>query len=439
MWPRLVANKFLRKRICSNNFVADFPSNSGALLQIPTLDEESLVSTPIFDQKEIPKYKIFVSTWNVGGVAPPEGLNIEDWLDTCKTSCDIYVLGFQEVVPLNAANILGSENSKIAMKWNSLIREALNKRVRSRDKNERDKQAGEMQNGFPVKDGKLVIESRVPQDYRCIISKQMVGILISVWVRGSLLPYIQHPSVSCVGCGIMGCLGNKGSVSVRFQLHGTSFCFVCCHLASGGRVGHERHRNSNAADILSRTSFPRGPSLDMPQKILDHDRVILLGDLNYRVSLPEETTRLLVDKREWSTLLENDQLMMEVMDGQVLGGWQEGHIEFAPTYKYYPNSDVYYGGGQGQKGEKRRAPAWCDRIIWYGKGLKQQLYTRGEVKISDHRPVKAIFTAEVGVLLTLKEFQTFFLTSDRFEQIASRFDPISTDEFLCSGRSSFHI
>lgn len=81
----------------------------------------------------------------------------------------------------------------------------------------------------------------------------------------------------------------------------------------------------------------------------------------------------------------------------------------------------------------------CDRIIWYGKGLKQQLYTRGEVKISDHRPVKAIFTAEVGVLLTLKEFQTFFLTSDRFEQIASQFDPTSTDEFLCSGRSSFHI
>lgn len=52
----------------------------------------------------------------------------------------------------------------------------------------------------------------------------------------------------------------------------------------------------------------------------------------------------------------------------------------------------------------------CDRIIWYGKGIKQQLYTRGEVKISDHRPVKAIFTAEVGVLLTLKELQTFIPT-----------------------------
>ena len=131
----------------------------------------------------------------------------------------VNISRFQEVVPLNAANILGSENSKIAMKWNSLIREALNKRVRSRDKNEIDKQDGEMQNGFPVKDGKLVIESRVPQDYRCIISKQMVGILISVWVRSSLLPYIQHPSVSCVGCGIMGCLGNKVYMYMISQSH----------------------------------------------------------------------------------------------------------------------------------------------------------------------------------------------------------------------------
>jgi phosphatidylinositol-bisphosphatase len=37
----------------------------------------------------------------------------------------------------------------------------------------------------------------------------MVGIFITIWVRGDLLPYIQQASVSCVGCGIMGCLGNK--------------------------------------------------------------------------------------------------------------------------------------------------------------------------------------------------------------------------------------
>lgn len=46
------------------------------------------------------------------------------------------------------------------------------------------------------------------------------------------------------------------------------------------------------------------------------------------------------------------------MDGQVFEGWQEGDIQFAPTYKYYLNSDIYYGSVQTKKGEKRRAPAW---------------------------------------------------------------------------------
>jgi hypothetical protein len=65
----------------------------------------------------------------------------------------------------------------------------------------------------------------------------------------------------------------QGAVSVRFRLHETSFCFVCCHLASGGREGDEKYRNSNVAEILSRTNFPRGPSLDLPRKILDHEYV----------------------------------------------------------------------------------------------------------------------------------------------------------------------
>ncbi|KAF9588028.1 hypothetical protein IFM89_007203 [Coptis chinensis] len=63
----------------------------------------------------------------------------------------------------------------------------------------------------------------------------------------------------------------KGSVSIRFYLRGTSFCFVCGHLASGGKGGNEKYRNSDATEILSRTSFPRGPLHDLPPNILDHD------------------------------------------------------------------------------------------------------------------------------------------------------------------------
>jgi hypothetical protein len=62
-------------------------------------------------------------------------------------------------------------------------------------------------------------------------------------------------------------------VSVRFLLHETSFCFVCSHLASGGREGDEKLRNSDVAEIFSRTSFHRRPSLDLPRNILDHEYV----------------------------------------------------------------------------------------------------------------------------------------------------------------------
>lgn len=99
---------------------------------------------------------------------------------------------FQEIVSLSAGNVLGSENSRISMKWNSLIRKALNKRTPTSN----EKQQEEMERDFP-------------RDFQCIISRQMVGIFISVWVRSDLRQYIRNPNVCCVGCGVMGCLGNK--------------------------------------------------------------------------------------------------------------------------------------------------------------------------------------------------------------------------------------
>ncbi|MED6193660.1 Type IV inositol polyphosphate 5-phosphatase 9 [Stylosanthes scabra] len=420
MWPTLVVNKILKKRLGSTNFIADYHhAYDQPLLSI---HEEPIPhhNPDNYNINNTNKYKVFVSTWNVGGVAPEDDLNMEDLLDTCNNSCDIYVLGFQEIVPLKASNVLGSENNQLSTKWNSLIREALNKKKENNDDDEGNKGS---------------------QEFQCIISKQMVGVFISVWTRKDLRPFIQHPSVSCIGCGIMGCLGNKGSVSVRFRLHETSFCFVCSHLASGGREGDEKHRNSNVAEIFSRTSFPsKGPLLDLPRKILDHDHVVLLGDLNYRISLPEESTRLLVEKGDWDSLLQNDQLIMELENGNMLRGWHEGSIKFAPTYKYFPNSDMYYGCCyHGKKAEKKRAPAWCDRIVWYGNGLKQLVYNRSESKLSDHRPVKAIFIAQVRVSPELRNLQTLFL-SERFEHIKTPFG-VSTanDDFICKKQLSFRL
>lgn len=55
MWPRLVANKFLRKRLGSSRFVADFPSNDEeTLIRIPSLDKQQSLS---HDSKETQNYK----------------------------------------------------------------------------------------------------------------------------------------------------------------------------------------------------------------------------------------------------------------------------------------------------------------------------------------------------------------------------------------------
>ncbi|KAM7482888.1 hypothetical protein LguiB_007471 [Lonicera macranthoides] len=326
-----------------------------------------------------------------------------------------FIHRFQEIVPLSAGNVLGSENGKVSMQWNSLIRAALNKTIIPSSEDELSKvDAGELQKVHPLKKHNSLKNTGggagggsggggggAPMDFQCIISKQMVGIFITVWARGDLCLHIKHATFSCVGCGIMGCLGNKGSVAVRFCLHETNFCFVCSHLASGGKEGDERQRNADAADILSRTTFPRGPLHDLPRKILHHEY-----------------------------------LKAELMEGHIFEGWQEEAINFAPTYKYNPNSDDYYGCNQDGKGKKRRTPAWCDRIIWFGKGLKQNQYSRGECRLSDHRPVRAIFTANVKVLRSSNAAES--LLSNRVNHLSNHFNVcISTSKFLCNGISSF--
>lgn len=37
--------------------------------------------------------------------------------------------------------------------------------------------------------------------------------------------------------------GNKGAVTIRFQFHSTSFCFVCCHLTAGQSQVKERNED----------------------------------------------------------------------------------------------------------------------------------------------------------------------------------------------------
>ncbi|XP_075473533.1 type IV inositol polyphosphate 5-phosphatase 7-like isoform X1 [Primulina tabacum] len=480
----------------------------------------------------VQNYSVFASTWNVGGKSPSSNMNLDGWLHSAPPA-DIYVLGFQEIVPLNASNILGAEDNGPAKKWLDLIKRTLNNAPgacggnvcytpspipdpvaewnadfegstrhkastffprRSFQTPQGWRMENDMSTPQPRLDRRLSVCDRVifghrtsdfepsmrwgyrpsdssssqrpsdyssghrpsdysssqrPSDYSCgqrtsdfsrwgsdedyfpgespstvlysptsystyaqggdaytmpgharyflAASKQMVGVFLTVWVRNELREHVRNIKVSCVGRGLMGYLGNKGSISISMLLHQTSLCFVCSHLTSGQKEGDELRRNADVVEILRNTRFPRVNGIyeeKSPETILEHDRIIWIGDLNYRIALPYRSAKALIEMQNWRALLEKDQLQIEQRRGRVFDGWREGKIYFPPTYKYSHNSDRYAGDDMHPK-EKRRTPAWCDRILWYGTGLQQLSYVCGESRFSDHRPVYSVFWAEV--------------------------------------------
>jgi hypothetical protein len=126
--------------------------------------------------------------------------------------------------------------------------------------------------------------------------------------------------------------------------------------------------------------------------ILDHEICILNGDLNYRIDMHRETAIQKIRNNDLEPLLERDQLLCEKKRNPAfrLRAFNEKEITFAPTYKYDVASDQY------DTSEKKRSPAWCDRLLYRGIGrIKQCDYRRWEVRTSDHRPVSGLFILRV--------------------------------------------
>lgn len=100
--------------------------------------------------------------------------------------------------------------------------------------------------------------------YRQVAITRLVGMQLVVMINTKHLPNIKNVAVDTVGTGILGKIGNKGGVAIRFELHNTSLCFVNCHLAA--HVEEVERRNQDYQDINSRLNFKRNP-----QQIKDHE------------------------------------------------------------------------------------------------------------------------------------------------------------------------
>jgi len=292
--------------------------------------------------------KVFIGSWNVNG-KKPKGLDLTQWLE--GTDADIYAIGFQEIVDLNAPNLVMDHNATKA--WETAIGRALKK------------------------------------GYVMVCTRHLVGVSLIVHVKLSVFPHLSDVQSDTVGVGIMGVGGNKAAVVCRFLIHDTSLCFVNSHFAA--RKSNVKGRNENFKSIMRRVSF-WDASTNAQINIASHDSVFWFGDLNYRLNMADlDSVYTRIRESNWPNLLGHDQLILEKAAGNTLVGFQEGHIDFAPTYKFQPGTTEY----ETRPDKKVRFPAWCDRVLWKGKGVDQLLYQSVPLKLSDHLPVRSLFSTAV--------------------------------------------
>jgi hypothetical protein len=116
--------------------------------------------------------------------------------------------------------------------------------------------------------------------------------------------------------------------------------------------------------------------------------------MNYRIDQRREPLIAAVRAGDYDTLFRHDQLLKEIKfnRGYRFRGFSEGLLTFPPTYKYDRYSSEY------DSSEKRRLPAWCDRVLWRSRipsRVHLHHYQRYEPNVSDHRPISAGFTMTI--------------------------------------------
>lgn len=134
--------------------------------------------------------------------------------------------------------------------------------------------------------------------------------------------------------------------------------------------------------------------------------------MNYRIdSFSWKDAIQIIKDRNLSLLLEHDQLSAERNSGRCFAEYDEGVINFDPTYKFRPGTTSYDVGSFDEPAKKKvRTPAWCDRVLWKGgtdrsSNQVQQCsyFACSEFTISDHRPIGAEFVLPFVELLSKQE------------------------------------
>ncbi|XP_038129870.1 inositol polyphosphate 5-phosphatase K isoform X2 [Cyprinodon tularosa] len=320
-------------------------------------------------------FRLHMVTWNVATAEPPEDVTALLQLND-QSPIDLYVIGLQEVMatPMRFISDLLVEDS-----WSHLFMDTLG-----------------------------------PKGFVKVTSVRMQGLLLLVFAKMVHLPFIRNIQTTYTRTGIFGYWGNKGAVSVRFSFYGHMICFLNCHLAA--HMHNALQRVDEFEYILETQDFD---IFDTPH-VLDHKVVFWFGDLNFRIQDHGlHFVRSSINGGRLNLLWSKDQLIMMKKKEPFLQEFDEGPLNFKPTYKFDRKADTYDISG------KKRKPAWTDRILWRikPKSLPSEEDDDGDEKaststdnehdeypilitqnaytsvmsygVSDHKPVIGNFTLEL--------------------------------------------
>lgn len=324
----------------------------------------------------IQTFTVFIGTWNVNGQSPKGA--VREWLSPDQDPPDLYAIGFQEL-DLSKEAFVFNESPK-EDEWQATVFASLHPKAK----------------------------------YKKVKLIRLVGMMLIVYVKSQHAPYIKDVAAETVGTGIMGKLGNKGGVAVRFDFHNTSICMVNSHLAA--HQSECERRNQDYHDICTRMQFQQ---FIPPKAIKDHDMIYWLGDLNYRINdFDTNAVKELLKKNNLAAVLEKDQFEQQKRLRKAFPGYLEGDITFIPTYKF----DM--GTNDWDSSEKGRAPAWTDRVLWKGDHIQQTVYrSHMELKVSDHKPVSAVFKSGMKVVDPVKYRRIYEDVMKKLDRLENEFLP----------------